>query len=183
MIKKLLAVVVCATFLPTVANAAGGYIGGSFGQTELEVSSADKAALATAGVSLDDTDTGFKIFGGYRYNDNIAVEVFYTDLGEATVSSGANFAKIESDTLGVALMGIIPLNTNIELFAKAGFHAWDAEASSNVGLSGSDDGTDLVYGVGAAYNMQKASLRAEFERYELEEEEVDMISVGLTFNF
>lgn len=181
--KELLGLAIVAALLPAVASAEGGYIGGSIGQTEMDISDADKAELAAVGVSVDDTDTGFKLFAGYRINENFAVEGFYADLGEISATDGVDSLNIESDSFGASVLGIIPVAENFDLFAKIGFHAWDAELSSTVGVFASADGTDSIYGFGAAYTIEQVSFRAEFERYELDSEDVDMISAGIAVNF
>ena len=47
-----------------------------------------------------------------------------------------------------------------------------------------DDGTDVVYGLGAAYNItQNLSVRGEWERYDFDGDDVDLLSVGLAWAF
>ncbi|MHB1241067.1 MAG: hypothetical protein ACYC18_11270 [Gammaproteobacteria bacterium] len=65
---------------------AEGYVGVNLGQSDWHASSGDlDAALAGAGVtaisSVDDTDFAYKLFAGYRFNPNFALEGGYVDLG------------------------------------------------------------------------------------------------------
>jgi OOP family OmpA-OmpF porin len=51
------------------------------------------AGFATISISDDDTDTGYKIFGGYKLSKNFAIEGGYFDLGRfgftaTTVTAG-----------------------------------------------------------------------------------------------
>ena len=60
----------------------GWYIGGAFGQTEV--------ALDCAGTTAcDDSDSGWKIFAGYQFNRNFAVELGYGDLGRSSPRCGS----------------------------------------------------------------------------------------------
>lgn len=181
--KALLGLGIIAALTPAVASAEGGYFGASYGRTELNVSDSEKAELGSLGLSVDDIDQGWKIFGGYRFNDNVAVEVFHADLGDAEVSDGVDWVKVGADGYGVSAVGLLPVSDNFDLFAKAGMFHWSADVTSSVGVSGGDDGTDLTYGIGAAYNMKNVSFRAEFERYDISGDDIDMISAGVQINF
>ena len=58
---------------------------------------------------------------------------------------------------------------------------------STVGVGGfqqSDDGTDLAYGVGAQFRVWSLSLRAEYEKFDVDDvDDLNMVSVGFTFTF
>ena len=62
----------------------GWYAGISAGQSTADIDSASVLPVIGATqsrVSTDDTDTGFKLYGGYRFNRHLAVEAGYADLG------------------------------------------------------------------------------------------------------
>jgi OmpA-OmpF porin, OOP family len=180
-------------------NQPGFYLGGSVGYTSVDWDTLDD--IEDLGASVDDNDIGYKLFAGYRINKFFAVEGFYADLGEATAETsgfvGGNPAQasadINADTFGLAALAIYPINDNFEVFGKVGFNSWNADAKANVQIpadgvneteSESDDGTDPMYGVGAAYIFNNnLSLRVEFERYELDDANVDMASAGIAYKF
>lgn len=59
------------------ADDTGFYAGAGAGFTRIKI---DDNTLAVAGATAstltkDESDTGFKIFGGYQFNPNIAVEI------------------------------------------------------------------------------------------------------------
>ena len=85
--------------LGLVSNAtAGGYVGASFGQGSVDFCSDARAIGAT---SCDDSDTGFKLFGGYDFTDNLGVELSYNNLG--TVGAGALGLNIDVDASAIAV--------------------------------------------------------------------------------
>ena len=48
-------------------------------------------------------------------------------------------------------------------------------------IKGSDDGTDLTYGVGAQFRVWSLSVRGEYERFDISNADtVDMFSIGVT---
>lgn len=181
----------------------GFYVGGSVGQSKISDwdGSAFDAAFASAGAtsttSTDDTDTGWKLFAGYRFMKYLAVEAAYTDFGEATAhsvitapSAGTVDVTAEVTSWTISALGILPLGDNFSLFARAGANFWDADLSAtgtgsgSTAVSTSDDGTDWVWGVGAAYSFTpNLGVRAEWERYDLDGSDIELLSVGLSWNF
>lgn len=182
----------------------GFYVGGSLGQSKVnDFDGADlDAELATQGIisssTTDDTDTGWKVFAGYRIMKYLAVEGAYTNFGEATAhsvvtspSSGTVDTTLEAEAWTVSALGILPLGDNFSLFARLGVNFWNADISA-VGTgggvtavaSGGDDGTDMVYGVGAVYSFTKnLSVRGEWERYAFDDADVDLWSAGISWSF
>jgi len=195
-IKALLAVILPAAFLavsaPAVAQQsdAGWYVGGSYGMTKTEVD--------MTGVSnpvKDESDSGFKIYGGFQFNKHLGAEIGYVDAGKASFSGtaipslgiGAFSGNVKSTAFTFAAVGTLPLNESFALTGKIGLAAWDAKASVNVaGLSGStsDSGTDLLYGVGARYNLNKNwGVTLEYEVVDVSDGSVNMTSMGLRYKF
>ncbi|WP_428036148.1 porin family protein [Amphritea sp.] len=164
----------------TFAADAGAYVGASLGKTS---SSAFDDFETLPGVSVDDNDTGYKIFAGYKFNTNFSVEGSYTDLGEISATDGIDKVSASVDTFGVAAVGTLPVNESFGVFAKVGYQAWNVDLKATGMSTQSDDGSDVFYGVGAAYNMEAISIRGEFERYDIDGENFDMLSLGIAYNF
>jgi OOP family OmpA-OmpF porin len=171
--------VISAAALCAFAGAASaqGYIGAGAGLTTVDVC----ADLNGPGISCDDEDTGIKIFGGYKFSPNFAVEGLVANLGEVTASGPGGSGSVEVDGFGAAAVGIIPLGERFDLFGKVGAFTWDASGS---GLGDSADGTDIMLGAGVGWNLTKRfGLRAEWERFDIDGDDVDFLSVGVQFNF
>ena len=77
--------------------------------------------------------------------------------------------KVESDVNGVSLsaVGFLPVGP-VDLFARVGAINWNADLEApGSAISGSDDGTDLTYGVGAQFRVWSLSVRGEYERFDI----------------
>jgi len=154
----------------------GFYMGGSLGSANLDISTTD--------VNIDDDDTAYKIFAGYNFGliplIDLAVEGSYVDLGEASsVQIGdSNVGVTGWDVFGLAGFKLGPIG----LFGKAGFIDWDSE--SDIFQDQLDDsGTDPAYGIGARFQIGSASVRAEYEWFELDIGDIEYLSVGASWTF
>lgn len=190
-------------FSTAQAAPTGWYAGLSLGQSDYDVSTSDFDDGGVISGSVDETDTGMKLFFGNRVNENVSIEFGYLDLGEATlegVSDGTGFfwfpgdisADVEGDGIHLAILGNIPVSDRFELMAKAGFLMWDLsiDLTDSWGtVSADEDGTDLFFGVGLNYAItDKVSIRGEWELYTVdigasEEIDINLLSAGVTFRF
>ncbi len=135
-------------------------------------------------VEGDDSDTGFKIFGGATFNDALGAEFSYVDLGQFQV---AGVSDIEASAWALHGIARMPFMQNkASVFGKLGVALATAEAF------GTDDTSlELAYGVGAEYEFQKnLGIRAEWERYPLgnndalaEDTDFDLLSASLVVKF
>lgn len=205
--KQILFLALSAALAVTSVQAAdtGFYVGGSLGQSKVnDFNGADIDAELlsdfglTSSTSTDDTDTGWKAFAGYRFMKYLAVEGAYTNFGEATANTivtapGAGIVNttVESEAWTVSALGILPLGDRFSLFGRLGVNFWNVDVSATgtgsggtASASDSDDGTDWVYGVGAAFSINKnLSVRGEWERYDFDDGDVDLWSAGISWNF
>ena len=172
--KKIRILLVCLTgsFLGMPAAAIAGtdsgfYIGAGVGDAGFEVKDSN----------FDESDTAYKVFGGYNIGFiplvDFAVEAAYVDFG----SPSAGNVSVDSSSLnafGLAGLSFGPFG----IFAKAGVSNWDTEAGSV-----SDSGTDPAYGLGARFAIGSFAVRAEYELYDFDKADVDMVSVSGVFTF
>ncbi|WP_116807963.1 porin family protein [Steroidobacter cummioxidans] len=139
------------------------------------------------GVGIKATGTGFKIFGGYRFNEYGSLEVAYLDAGSPDDRVGG--VRIESDATAIQGSAIlhIPISLRFEGFARAGFVVWDAENTARgagFSFTQKNDGTDFALGIGAAWHVTpRFGLRAEFEGAELDGTDLRSLSISGLFSF
>jgi OOP family OmpA-OmpF porin len=169
----------------------GFYVGGAFGQTSADIDGASMQGFGSS-VDVDDTDTGYKLFGGYNFMKHFSVEAGYVDVGESSIDATAgtltSSMTAEADGFSASAVGILPIGERFNVFAKYGFYQWDAEVTASMtglgSFSASDDGTDPTYGLGFGWNVsERSNLRFEADRYELDTLDVDTYTVGYAFSF
>ena len=166
--KSLIASSILLLSVAASAQAENFYAGLSIGQTDVDES------------GFDDGDS-IAVIGGYRMLENLAFEVAYIDLGEADNGPWT----IEADGFNFAAVGILPINEQLEVFGKLGLFAWDASLHrSGYGEVASDDGVDLSIGIGGSLKLnEQFSLVLEYQRFELDSDDVSNLSLGARYNF
>ena len=180
---KLSATIVLATCtaaaLPALAADSGGYVG-------LGAGKADWKASSINGVTGDSSGTAGKVFGGYQFNKNLAVELGYSDLAKFG-GSGTGSARAHATT--VDAVGLLPLgDTAFSALARVGVANTRTRTTSLLGVESSDSGTDAHAGLGLQYNLSKnAAIRGEWERYRVktfgEKNNTDLATVGFVWSF
>jgi len=159
----------------------------------------------------DDTDTGWKIFGGYQIDDTWAVEVTYydfEDIAEIKNRGGpANDANGEADAFNVSIKGNMPIANNFTAFAKIGVYRanieFDFDTDTTVWDGEDETSTGVSWGLGMEYELSDMfGIRLEWEQLESVEgeinkgtagidaagasqfeEDLDLISLSAVFNF
>ena len=191
MLKKILPFTLLA--MSGAASAAGGYLGVGFGQ-----SSVDVEPHYTGATSVSDTDTSFKIFGGYEFNRSFSLEGGYASFGEAVVDYAFwnEYEKFEASALYVAAVGSIPMGP-VSLFGKVGLAHWFVDYTddswNSFGYIWTDSATGInpMFGFGVKVDAGNAfALRGEFERfldvgdeYYTGQSDVDVLSLSAIFKF
>ena len=161
------AVLACGMTAAHADNERGLYLGVGVGQFNVEVDDIDTTDELEA--AFDSDDTVFKVFGGWRFNPFIGVELDYIDLGgpEDTVEN----VKVKAEINGVApyLIGTLPIGP-IEGFVRVGYYFYDVEISGEDLGSVDDSGEDLVYGVGFGLTLfEHLHARLEYEIIDVSE--------------
>lgn len=151
-------------------NDEGFYIGGGVGQFNVQIDDIDQTDEAIQ--RLDDDDSAWKAFVGWRMNPYFALELAYIDFGGPSDRFEANGTSgdYSVDLSGFApyVIGTIPLGP-VELFGKVGYYFYDVDASVDLDngpdLDSSSSENDLLYGVGVGMTFfQRLNARLEYER-------------------
>jgi hypothetical protein len=123
------------------------------------------------------SDVSFKALAGYDFGKYFAAEVEYIDGG----SPDDRGLSVDISGTNVAALGTWPVSDRFELFAKLGMIFWSADVHG----FGGDNGEDLSYGVGAAYDFTgHFGVRGEYQRFEIADtDSVDNLAVSILWRF
>lgn len=183
--KHLAATALLALLLAAPAVQAGQpYAGGSLGRASLEGSPAD----LDLEFDFEGDDTGYKLFGGYRFFRYLAIEASVFDLGNIEDSVLGFTVQADLKGLDAYAVGVLPAGRVVQFFGKAGYARWEFEAAifdDVERLTRNDSGTDFTYGIGATFRLNRhLALRAEWEVFELESaDNLSFASVGIEIGF
>ncbi|MEX1221716.1 MAG: OmpA family protein [Idiomarina sp.] len=202
------ALAVLGMAVPAVAaDHNGWYVGAgggvSFATIDEQEIMADLLAsgFETTQFDEDDRDFGYKIFAGYQFNQNFALEGGYFDLGEfnytaTTIPAGSNTGELDFSGWNVDLVGLLPLTKRSSLIGRIGLHK--GEATVNYSGTGavnvlnpyySNTGLDYKIGLGYQYHVNNAvSLRLEVERFRIDDavghdSDIDLLSLSAIYRF
>jgi hypothetical protein len=194
MLKKISKTSLSLAILLTTAMAGGvahAAEQGFFAEVGAGFTSVDNNLGGLPGVSVDDEDVFFSIGGGYNFSNMFAAEAGYIDLGEASASNIWNWgdkATVSADGFYFGPRLTIAVTEQLDGYARIGLLAWDAKYEDSYGRSISDDGTDVYFGVGAAWNISpQFAVGADWTRYAVEsnglDTDIDAFGAKLKFNF
>ena len=127
---------------------------------------------------------------GYRYNQNIATEINYTNFGDSTITyvNTGNSATLKASSFQFAVVGSQAINDQFAAFGKIGLASNKAGVTTNVGTSASTSQSSLYFGGGLQYNVnEKYSLKLQYENFGNFDStsspmSASAVSIGLQFN-
>ncbi len=159
------------------------------------------SGLTTTSMSRDESDTGFKLFGGYQFNRNFALEAGYFNLGKfgftsTTVPAGTLNGRIKLQGVNLDLVGTLPLTERLSAIARVGAQyastrdTFSGSGAVNV-LNPNPSARSVNYkaGAGLQYEFSRSLLvRAEAERYRINDAvgnrgDINLYSLSLVFPF
>jgi len=160
---------------PAAYADSGFFIGGAYGDLSFE---------DDAGSNFDQDSAPYKIMAGYIFDMpvfDIAIEAAYNDFGTQDGDILQQPVSAEADGLSAFVVGGLDWGL-FGVFAKAGIVSWDADLSG-AGQTVSEDGTDPAYGVGMRLTFSSVEARLEYEVFDFDDTDVDMVSLGLLWRF
>jgi OmpA-OmpF porin, OOP family len=225
--KVCAALALCAAMALPAANAAeqqsGFYVGLRGGQAtadldqdELDLVAEDAFFFAGAPVldgesSLEDSDTTWSLFAGYRFNDYFALEAGYTNLGTSEYRAeglidvpGPGFAEanmgidFEATGISAGLIAGVPLGETFDLHGSLGLLFSKTEITVMGGSGGFDasdsvsgNDQDVFYGAGLGWRVGKSvSLSVDYHLYkdvgsedDTGETDINSVTLGAAFYF
>lgn len=164
-----------AAFAQSPDNDTGFYVGGGVGQFNIEIDGLDGIDEAVS--TLDDGDTAWQAFVGWRLNPYISLQAAYIDFGrpedDFTTSTG-DHGKFGAELSGFApsIIGTLPLGP-VELSAKLGYYIYDLKIRGDIDdpdIDSDDSGEDVMYGVGVGMTFfERLQAKLEYEKIDLKD--------------
>lgn len=199
-------------------HAADWYVGAGFGaahngKSDSSTASDARSALGASGYSFnnfgsglsgnmsDQNSTGLKFFVGKQISPYFSVEGQFQGLGKTqgqfsgTVDgpeggmSTSGTTTYESKSLGIAVVGTLPISKDLSASGKVGVMHWRSEASTNGSVDGTpisrsdkENGNSAYYGLGLKYNFNPiAGVKLEWERAKIHSGNTDLITASIVF--
>lgn len=158
-------------------NESGFYIGGGVGQFDMKIDGID--GIDEAVERLDDDDTSWQAFIGWRLSPYISLQAAYIDFGRpednfSAAGSSGNY-RAELDGFAPSVIGTLPVGP-IEVFAKIGYYFYDLEIRADLDdlggdvFTSKDSGEDLMYGGGVGITVfERLNAKLEYEWIDLDQ--------------
>lgn len=151
----------------------GFYVGGGVGYFRV-----DEQDFFGPGDNLDDDRVSLKAYAGGDILPWLSAEAGYVNFGEI-----GNGSTLEGDGWTVAAIGQLPIG-NFAPYAKVGYMWWDADRAAPGIPIENRDGHDWFGGLGLRFALTQAlDMRIEYERYQMDDADIDMGSINLQLTF
>jgi OOP family OmpA-OmpF porin len=129
-ITAALAIVASSSFAQVAPVRPSVYAGVDVGSTKID--------------GISDRQSSFGGFVGYQFNESFAVEGGYRRL--------ADFDNVTLNQTHASVIGILPLQSNFNVYGRLGYNHIEAKASF-MNSSATDSTSGVLYGVGVGYNF------------------------------
>lgn len=183
--RILLAAVLAAVF---PAAHAQGFVGASAGATQVNLDCAGT-------IACDNTASGGKVFGGYRWANGLGVEGMVMTWGKGTATVRFGFtnvdASVRSSGAGAGVSYWLPIGDTWSATFRLGLAANKSKADARgggVSAALEESSAQPYSGLQFSWHPTKAmslDIAADFSRFELEGDAYNtrMVGVGVTFRF
>jgi opacity protein-like surface antigen len=141
--------------------------------------------------ALDSYRTGFKLFGGYDFDQNLGIEAGYTRIGKESETFIFGSAPYSYTTRGsnsyIAGKYTVPINDRFSAYGKLGVSQTVRKYSDNQFNDYKSNQTGLYGALGVKYKLnQNMSVLAEYERNGKTKDvgaKADSWTLGLSYGF
>ena len=172
--------VLILTLASTTATAAappGPYLGVGAGVYTLDIDEVD----------FDDSAALVRGFGGWRLGPYWAVEADYQELAESEDAVSGVDVELDVHAWTLSVRPILPIGEVIDLYARAGWTWYDAEATASNGpfqASLDDSGSEVTGGGGVDVHLgDMLTIRGDVSRIEIEDTDLDIVSASILLRF
>lgn len=203
--KTLLTLTLALATSGALAQDSGWYGGLGYGRSWADVdnrsigAAADAAGTPVNKLYASQADNSWKVLGGYSFNENLALEGSWFELGEFGYAAdllpgGGARGNAELEGFGLDVVGTFPIAERLSFLARLGLNNTKVKESFNNTLGGrfnNDSERDWYanYGVGLQYALtDRWDLRTELTRYAVDDmriadDHVNLLTVGINYRF
>ena len=152
----------------------GFYLGAGLTATKFDANNIDS-------VKLD--DSSFKVIAGIRPLDWLAAEVNYINLGSDSEDLGGGLiSKIDANAVTGSVLLLKEFQI-VDLYARAGLAHWKLDGSVTGAGSDTQTGDEFTYGVGVGVHFGSIGVRAEYEKFQINDIDTDVNTLSLSFTY
>lgn len=160
---------------------------------ELSSSSFDNDQRFTNSFSAD--EKGYELFGGYRLNRFMGVELGWQSINRIRASvpltrslAGDINLSAQFSSYRLQFMGALPINHRIEVLAAIGQHSYKLKTSNNFDVTtsfqSSSSGSDLTHSFGFKYNVAPLiAVRLLRQSLKMGKDEVQIDALGIQIGY
>lgn len=172
---------------PALSQDSAIYLGASIGEAQYR-----RVCNGVTTGTCDSSDTAYRLYGGYHFGPNAAIEVGYGKYGEALSNSPAGSFEESFKGLDVSILPAYRISERLGIFGRFGIYRVQFERHGFGATPGeaSEHHTGLTWGAGLRLHLgSKAAVRAEYQRLDkvggatTGKENIDFLSVGLEMAF
>ena len=194
--KTLVAILGLILFSSQSLKAEGSYVGIDYLNNKIDT------GITNISSTLDETDSGYSLFYGAGFTENLDFEASYQDFGEASLSgvSGNQF-KVGSTTYefnatatiysqasswGIAAKPKMNLSDNVTAYGKLGIHNWKSTfgiTSTTATASEDQKGTDVYFGGGLELSFDNLVGRVGYTSFDLDGDKIQSTNFGIALKF
>lgn len=140
------------------------------------------------GFDVDADSTAWGLTIGWRFNTYFAVEGGYRNFGRFDqtfdIEGEPVDVSLKADGFVLGVIGSVPIGERFGVFAKAGSFFWDGDSEINSLTVATPGDTNLYFSAGASFILaERLSLSVDVARYDFEDTESDVVSLGVSYRF
>jgi OOP family OmpA-OmpF porin len=157
--KALLAI---AALLASTAASAQLYVGAAGGMSNQDIN-------CSGWSNCDKSDTGFKLYTGFKFTPIVAGEIAYTDFGDVSLGNGSSSGRYSGTALSVGAAFTVPFAPKFSGIGRVGLAATDADFNysgpfGSISGATSESSIEPYFGLGLAYALTpQLSLTGSFD--------------------
>lgn len=138
--------------------------------------------------SANTRSEGWKAYAGYAFNKYLAIEGGYANLNDMTATDGTLNVNVATDAWTLGALLSYPVTEKFAVMGKLGAAYVLSDINVKNGTARmvrtGDDDYEPNYGVGVSYALlDNLSLRAEWERFDRSDFDIDLVTAGAVLKF